>query len=1013
MKIRYISFALYLQITAIVIFSCDFINPLFDENGSLAIKCIINKQQLDKASDVSSPLEIVRIRCILYKGSSIKKDFDLVKEDNKFKGSKKLKKGTYDVKVEAYEESNSQAPAYTGSASNVEVSPLKTTDVIIILEPTEVDLTTSVSPSNGGNISKKPDKTKYDYGETIQLTASPDSGYKFDHWEGDLSGNSNPVAITMNGNKSVIAVFVPKSVTISGYVKDNTGNPISGVTITLSNNGGATTTNSSGYYSQTVTQGWSGTVTPTYYGYTFSPTNKSYTNVISDQTNQNFTGTPIYPVISGYVRDNVANPIWGVTLTFSNNGGTATTNSSGYYSRIVTYAWSGTAAPSYDGYTFSPANRSYTNVTSDQSDQNFTGIPSEIISTPNSPSGSSNGNVGQSLSFSTGGSTSNLGHAVEYQFDWGDGNYSNWGSSTQSYVYNNVGTYQIKAQARCQTHTSVVSNWSQSRSISISGHTLNITINPTGSGSVTKNPNKSQYNHNEIVELTASPSSSYQFDHWEGDLSGNSNPASMTMSGNKNVTAVFQQPKVATPTFNPPEGTYTSAQNVAITCATSGATIRYTTNGIDPTESDPIYSTPILISTMTTLKARAYKTGWTPSDVKSGIYEIIRGLVAHYPFNGNTNDESGYGNHGNVIGPTLTMDRFCNNNKAYSFDGINDEIDIPHSTSLNISGDITVCAWVNIFIKEGDHAVIDKREREMYKLNMSGDNPNFEMGNGSPASANDSLVIGQWYFLTGIYRASNGQREIYMDGILKGTNSNATTVYPNTLSLKIGRRRLDGSQYFNGVIDDVRIYSYALSISEIQQFYEEGGKIIFQDSFESYTINTFPSSGGWSLRYNGAGDSYQVVTNTDHHPGSQSMQMKGAPSWTAQMEKSVSMSSNVICYQGWIKPTGNDGGFGLINNQVPTTGNYGNVFFDQGKIKCQVGYNLTVEIQDFNVNQWYQIKLKYDHVNKTIDVWINGSLKIQSLAAINISPLGPNVFYMWSEHEGNIFYFDDIMVWCE
>lgn len=72
-----------------------------------------------------------------------------------------------------------------------------------------------------------------------------------------------------------------------------------------------------------------------------------------------------------------------------------------------------------------------------------------------------------------------------------------------------------------------------------------------------------------------------------------------------------------------------------------------------------------------------------------------------------------------------------------------------------------------------------------------------------------------------------------------------------------------------------------------------------------------------------------------------------------------------------------------------------------------------MDIQDFAPFQWYQIKLKYDHDNKTIDVWIDGILKVESLKAIDISPLGPNVFYMWSEHEGNIFYFDDIKIWFE
>ena len=53
------------------------------------------------------------------------------------------------------------------------------------------------------------------------------------------------------------------------------------------------------------------------------------------------------------------------------------------------------------------------------------------------------------------------------------------------------------------------------------------------------------------------------------------------------------------------------------------------------------------------------------------------GLVAYYPFNGNANDESGNSNNGNVLGASLSGDRFGNENSAYSFDGI-DEIGRAH-----------------------------------------------------------------------------------------------------------------------------------------------------------------------------------------------------------------------------------------------------------------------------------------------------------------------------------------------
>jgi hypothetical protein len=73
----------------------------------------------------------------------------------------------------------------------------------------------------------------------------------------------------------------------------------------------------------------------------------------------------------------------------------------------------------------------------------------------------------------------------------------------------------------------------------ISQYPLNITISPTNGGSVTKSPNQTQYTSGTIVTLTAVPASGYQFTRWEGNITGTSNPTTITMNGDKNVTAVF------------------------------------------------------------------------------------------------------------------------------------------------------------------------------------------------------------------------------------------------------------------------------------------------------------------------------------------------------------------------------------------------------------------------------------------------------------------------------------------
>jgi len=79
---------------------------------------------------------------------------------------------------------------------------------------------------------------------------------------------------------------------------------------------------------------------------------------------------------------------------------------------------------------------------------------------------------------------------------------------------------------------------------------------------------------------------------------------------------------VATPTLSPGSTNFTSTVTVTITCATSGATTRYTTNGVDPTSSSAIYTAPIKALKTTTVKARAFKSGMSDSTVASATYTV-------------------------------------------------------------------------------------------------------------------------------------------------------------------------------------------------------------------------------------------------------------------------------------------------------------------------------------------------------------------------------------------------------
>ena len=72
---------------------------------------------------------------------------------------------------------------------------------------------------------------------------------------------------------------------------------------------------------------------------------------------------------------------------------------------------------------------------------------------------------------------------------------------------------------------------------------------------------------------------------------------------------------VATPTISPNGGNYSSPVSVTLACATPGATIRYTTNGAVPTSVSSVYSTPLTLTSTTTVRAKAFASGYSDSAV--------------------------------------------------------------------------------------------------------------------------------------------------------------------------------------------------------------------------------------------------------------------------------------------------------------------------------------------------------------------------------------------------------------
>jgi|GEM_PF-3383881 len=237
-------------------------------------------------------------------------------------------------------------------------------------------LTASADPPGGGTVSPSGERW-YNRGDSVDVTATPNSGYSFTGWSGSVSETTNPLRITMDGVKIVTANFSQSQHTLT-------------VNVSPSNSGSVSKSPNQSTYA---------------YG----------AQVI-------LTATPN----SGYTFNNWTGDLTGTTnpVTVIMNGNKSTT-------------------------------------------ANFSAV-TETVSIPSAPGGPTSGTTGSSYSYSTGGSTSSIGHSIQYRFDWGDGTSSDWSSSAAaSKSWAGPGTYTIKAQARCEVCLTVLSGWSTNLGVTV------------------------------------------------------------------------------------------------------------------------------------------------------------------------------------------------------------------------------------------------------------------------------------------------------------------------------------------------------------------------------------------------------------------------------------------------------------------------------------------------------------------------------------------------------------------
>jgi len=225
-------------------------------------------------------------------------------------------------------------------------------------------------------------------------------------------------------------------------------------------------------------------------------------------------------------------------------------------------------------------------------------------------------------------------------------------------------------------------------------------------------------------------------------------------------------------------------------------------------------------------------------EVDANLEDPADGLVSHWTFDEGAGliayDWAG-DNDGVVFGAQWADGRI---EGALDFDGANDFVQVADSASLDITERITLAAWIrrdtagvrhNIVVKQTTtppydamHLVVGRADNVGFGLTIDG---SWEQCAGGQTDAGD------WYHVVGTYDGS--EMRIFLDGEAAGTNSISGNIALNDSSLYIGCADPGFAEYFfDGLIDDVRIYGRALTAFEVSRLHEPSGSVepLFADA---------------------------------------------------------------------------------------------------------------------------------------------------------------------------------------
>jgi len=199
-------------------------------------------------------------------------------------------------------------------------------------------------------------------------------------------------------------------------------------------------------------------------------------------------------------------------------------------------------------------------------------------------------------------------------------------------------------------------------------------------------------------------------------------------------------------------------------------------------------------------------------------------LVAYYPFSGNAEDATGNGHDGTVTGAQLVPDRDGNPGAAYYFNGVGAHIRVPNEPGLNFQEAISLNFWMSVgaFYSREAHPLSHGSWENRWKISITDERVRWTVKTNVGIMDLDSESLLELDNPCNVTLTYSGEdAEIFLNGELDAFRSWSGSLLQTSIDFMIGQVLPDNSSYnFRGVLDEVRLYDYQLSVAEILELAE-------------------------------------------------------------------------------------------------------------------------------------------------------------------------------------------------